>query len=194
MKDYQNSKFKSYRVGLDYVPTDNWKANLHEGEAVLTKKEAMAWRNGTSNMTGEAMANPISKGIVLALNDSIDDIAVSLGKVVTKMGKKKSIFQTIFGIDGSHYSGLNYVPYDGYIAELHKGEAVVPQKYNTDGKMTQRSVKRTSIKTDSNSELLQVIKEGFEAVIKKIDNTKVEITTKDKTSKAFDTSSLYNIK
>ncbi len=28
-------------------------------------------------------------------------------------------------IDGSHYSGLSYVPYDGYIAELHKGERVL---------------------------------------------------------------------
>lgn len=30
------------------------------------------------------------------------------------------------GVDGSHASGLDYVPYDGYIAELHKGEMVVP--------------------------------------------------------------------
>lgn len=28
--------------------------------------------------------------------------------------------------DGSHASGLDYVPYDGYVAELHKGEMVVP--------------------------------------------------------------------
>lgn len=28
-------------------------------------------------------------------------------------------------IDGSHASGLSYVPYDGYIAELHKGESVL---------------------------------------------------------------------
>lgn len=27
--------------------------------------------------------------------------------------------------DGSHRAGLNYVPYDGYIAELHKGERVL---------------------------------------------------------------------
>ena len=27
--------------------------------------------------------------------------------------------------DGSHASGLNYVPYDGYVAELHRGEMVV---------------------------------------------------------------------
>lgn len=30
-------------------------------------------------------------------------------------------------IDGSHATGLNYVPKDGYIAELHKGEMVIPQ-------------------------------------------------------------------
>jgi len=40
------------------------------------------------------------------------------------------------GIGGSgfeipqHKTGLNYVPNDGYVAELHKGEAVVPAKYN----------------------------------------------------------------
>lgn len=28
-------------------------------------------------------------------------------------------------IDGSHAAGLNYVPYDGYVAELHKGETVL---------------------------------------------------------------------
>jgi hypothetical protein len=29
--------------------------------------------------------------------------------------------------DGSHASGLRYVPYDGYISELHLGEAVLPR-------------------------------------------------------------------
>lgn len=33
-------------------------------------------------------------------------------------------------VDGSHYSGLARVPKDGYIAELHKGEAVIPAKDN----------------------------------------------------------------
>lgn len=30
------------------------------------------------------------------------------------------------GVNGSHANGLDYVPFDGYIAELHKGEMVVP--------------------------------------------------------------------
>lgn len=29
------------------------------------------------------------------------------------------------GIDGSHANGLRYVPYDGYLAELHRGEQVL---------------------------------------------------------------------
>lgn len=29
------------------------------------------------------------------------------------------------GSDGKHYSGLNYVPYDGYVAQLHAGESIL---------------------------------------------------------------------
>lgn len=35
-------------------------------------------------------------------------------------------------VAGSHASGLNYVPFDGYIAELHRGEMVVPAKQADD--------------------------------------------------------------
>lgn len=30
-------------------------------------------------------------------------------------------------VDGSHAQGLDYVPFDGYIAELHRGEMVIPR-------------------------------------------------------------------
>ena len=35
-----------HATGLDYVPYNNYTARLHEGEAVLTKAEATAWRRG----------------------------------------------------------------------------------------------------------------------------------------------------
>ena len=35
-----------FETGLDYVPYDNYLAYLHQGEAVLTAKEAAAWRAG----------------------------------------------------------------------------------------------------------------------------------------------------
>lgn len=41
-------------------------------------------------------------------------------------GYGNASFGTLNMINGSHASGLDYVPYDGYIAELHKGEMVVP--------------------------------------------------------------------
>jgi hypothetical protein len=29
------------------------------------------------------------------------------------------------GVDGSHAGGLDYVPFDGYVADLHKGEQML---------------------------------------------------------------------
>ena len=34
-------------------------------------------------------------------------------------------------INGSHANGLSYVPYDGYIAQLHEGERVLTAKENS---------------------------------------------------------------
>ena len=52
------SIFPSHATGLDRVPYDNYVANLHKGEAVLTAQEAQAWRNMTTGagMSGGAIA------------------------------------------------------------------------------------------------------------------------------------------
>lgn len=39
----------------------------------------------------------------------------------------EDITNTAKGVDGSHRTGLNEVPYDGYVAQLHKGERVLTQ-------------------------------------------------------------------
>ncbi len=44
------------------------------------------------------------------------------GKLTANVNVNASSGET----DGSHASGLDYVPFDGYIAELHRGEMVVP--------------------------------------------------------------------
>lgn len=37
----------------------------------------------------------------------------------------RDVISGMFSVDGSHKNGLSYVPYDGYVAELHKGERVL---------------------------------------------------------------------
>lgn len=57
------------RVGMDYVPHDNYLASLHEGEAVLTKAEATEWRRGESGGSGDmswlpgAIASAVRNGL-----------------------------------------------------------------------------------------------------------------------------------
>lgn len=41
-----------HRSGLNYVPRDDYHARLHEGEAVLTKEQAAAWRGGRGGNGG----------------------------------------------------------------------------------------------------------------------------------------------
>ena len=52
------------------------------------------------------------------------NVNVSVTKTPIKsVGGRGGIFAT--AIDGSHALGLDYVPFDGYVAELHKGERVL---------------------------------------------------------------------
>lgn len=54
-----------------------------------------------------------------------DDLFGGLSANVYVNGSAKG---AVAGVNGSHASGLDYVPFDGYIAELHKGEMVVPKR------------------------------------------------------------------
>lgn len=64
------------------------------------------------------------------LSDMISSAKSGLDKVGSLFNSKKK--------DGSHANGLSYVPYDGYIAELHKGEMVLTaqesKKYRKQGR------------------------------------------------------------
>lgn len=61
----------SFATGLDYVPYNDYFARLHEGEAVLTKAEAEAWRSGRGIESPRgATAQEIAAAVASALDGS----------------------------------------------------------------------------------------------------------------------------
>ncbi len=77
--------FKPKAIGMDYVPHNDYLARLHEGEAVLTKSEATAWRRGEGQ--GLDIAGLIA-AIVSAVREGMRGLAINMdgqavGDVVT---------------------------------------------------------------------------------------------------------------
>lgn len=78
-----------HATGLDYVPYDDYVARLHEGEAVLTRSEAAAWR---SDGPGMASAQEIASAVAQAvapLYEAISNISIvmdhrAVGHAVTR--------------------------------------------------------------------------------------------------------------
>ena len=68
----------SHASGLDYVPRDGYRAILHQGEAVLTRQEASAWRNGSSASTDALLSR------ILSLLEDFDGLNVIMN--TTRVG------------------------------------------------------------------------------------------------------------
>lgn len=64
-------------VGLDYVPYDEYPAQLHEGEAVLTKAEAADWRRGGSVQAPSAQE--IGNAVASAMREVMNGMGVYMG-------------------------------------------------------------------------------------------------------------------
>ena len=65
-----------------------------------------------------------------AIGGFFKKILSGVDEVIRKGNQAKGITRGGIYADGSHANGLDYVPYDGYIAELHKGERVLTKQEN----------------------------------------------------------------
>ena len=63
------------------------------------------------------------------IGDFVGGIIDGFQSVVSGANEAKSAARSV---DGSHAGGLDYVPYNGYIAELHEGERVLTKQQNED--------------------------------------------------------------
>lgn len=94
------------------------------------------------------------------LKDEVTDIVRSIMRQVERAQSAAA------SIDGSHRSGLDYVPYDGYIAQLHQGERVLTQQENkeyNEGRVSTNSKNQTlNVNfTGSLGQLIRVLKPEF---------------------------------
>ena len=78
---------------------------------------------------GKDIAMGIWDGLNGLLNKNIEGLKYWSGFDGMKKDKSGSGgFKFDWGVDGSHAGGLSFVPFDGYRAELHKGERVLTRQ------------------------------------------------------------------
>lgn len=79
-EDEADEEAKSHKGGLPYVPYDDYYARLHEGEAVLTKQQAVSWR--VLKATSQA-ARPSARSMVdIQRPMSANDVGRAVGTAV----------------------------------------------------------------------------------------------------------------
>ncbi len=92
------------------------------------------------------------------LGDALGWVADKAGKIADWLGKKveaRSGTGEAKGVHGRHATGLSYVPFDGYIAELHRGEAVLPANMNPFTQNTRSVTNNTTTnKTENKSNII----------------------------------------
>jgi hypothetical protein len=126
---------ETYEKNLEDLGTTAKKAAATAGTNT-TKALAKAVKSGTS----EVVANVKTlKELMLkqlnAIDTKVQSIASGLQESISSMVELQELkdAQAASSSDsysGSHANGLDYVPYDGYIARLHKGEAVLTAEEN----------------------------------------------------------------
>ena len=74
---------------------------------------------------GEDVVNSIKQGISSAWSGLVSWFNNLWNSLFKNRSVDVNVNATSSGVNGSHAGGLAYVPFDGYIAELHKGERVL---------------------------------------------------------------------
>lgn len=101
-------------------------------DAVRILWEAFEWAFPKIQKVVESVWKVV-RPILEKLGDVIGWIGDKVGKLanwISNKNEKKKSGSGLTAIHGSHASGLARVPFDGYIAELHKNEAVIPAEQN----------------------------------------------------------------
>mgnify|MGYP001770220787 CR=1 FL=1 len=118
-------------IGAGYLLVKHWNTIKQAASDLwVTLKNAFAkgvnWVIGYLNKMIDAM-NKVLEHVGITI-PQIPEVALDYSVQQREMQEFRQ--NRNLGIDGSHAGGLSYVPYDGYVARLHKGERVLTSAEN----------------------------------------------------------------
>jgi TP901 family phage tail tape measure protein len=118
-------------IGAGYLLYKNWDTIKQAASDLwVTLKNAFAkgvnWVIGHLNKMIDAM-NKVLEHVGITI-PQIPEVALDYSVQQREMEEFRQ--KRNLSIDGSHAGGLSYVPYDGYVARLHKGERVLTSAEN----------------------------------------------------------------
>jgi hypothetical protein len=148
---------------------------------VLKETANLASSTQTQISTAQASLDALNKQVdgLLTVNASVLSVTqaiINLQAAITA-GRTEGLTNSQMGleVDGSHANGLPYVPKDGYIAELHKGERVLTAS---------ESVEYNSGRGQDSSEVVAALKVMEEKLTDAVD--KLAAATVDSNFRATD--------
>ncbi|WP_404463096.1 phage tail tape measure protein [Vreelandella aquamarina] len=103
-------------------------SSLQQAQAEINRRRAMGWNNSAETIESywelqdarRAAQNLVDPTPFLTAAEEMRRLMQSIEQTAKQSGVK------LTDLDGSHATGLWNVPFDSYLAELHKGEMVVP--------------------------------------------------------------------
>ena len=114
-------------AGVDFKVNGNQLQGLNEEGLGSGRFLGLAGQDGKPGTDMESQLTDYARGLVTQayaqgkIGSGLYNDLVSSSDYMTMINKGNKL---VYGIDGSHADGLNYVPFDGYRAMLHKGERV----------------------------------------------------------------------
>lgn len=125
----KKEEFVNKLTDTQLVADELWKSMLEEAQTAVAglDMESDAATNAGKTVTG--MAQGIADHVP-EVQSAVDSLLAELNRlsgwgINIDLGSFGSFGINLSTPDGSHANGLDYVPFNGYLAELHQGEAIL---------------------------------------------------------------------
>lgn len=138
---------------------ENIKNSIQEAMQAAKDKVSQIWeeiKNVFSDAVnvGKKIVDDIKQGISDAWNGLVSWFEGLWNSLFGSRNVNVNVNANGSGVNGSHASGLDYVPFDGYVAELHKGEMVVPA---AEARLLRSGTQEASTSNDIASILMMIL-------------------------------------